>query len=176
MDHIAQQFAADAESLVLITCGISRSADIAPSDEAFVEPESEPSSFVVIGAVRSVGNVQGTVLEAKVPRVAVANSGALRESFETSIKPFLQTGARSGSSLRKRERAIAFFEHLRLSVDPAAHPAVDALENWCDYRRQFDLQARIHHWLHGWLAIHLPISIALVMLMFLHAWVAMKYW
>ena len=34
----------------------------------------------------------------------------------------------------------------------------------------------MHRWLHNWLIIHLPLSVALVILMFVHVWVALKYW
>jgi hypothetical protein len=38
-----------------------------------------------------------------------------------------------------------------------------------------DDQARIHFWLHNWLWIHLPLSIALIVLMFVHVFFALKY-
>jgi hypothetical protein len=68
------------------------------------------------------------------------------------------------------------FQDLRSHLDPAAHGAVDALEDLCFQRRQFDTQARIQFWLHNWLWVHLPLSAALIVLMFVHIWAALKFW
>jgi hypothetical protein len=61
-------------------------------------------------------------------------------------------------------------------VDPAAYETLDTLESLCDQRRQLDRQKQMHFWLHSWLAVHLPLSVALTILMIVHAWVAVKYW
>jgi len=37
------------------------------------------------------------------------------------------------------------------------------------------LQERLHRWLHGWLLVHIPISLALVILGVVHAVVALRY-
>jgi hypothetical protein len=34
----------------------------------------------------------------------------------------------------------------------------------------------MHRWLHGWLSIHLPLSMALLILLAAHVFVALKYW
>ena len=65
---------------------------------------------------------------------------------------------------------------LEARLDPAAHPAVDEIEDLCSQRRQFDLEARLHHWLHGWLLVHAPLSIMLFILLLVHIYVACKYW
>ncbi|MBA2585658.1 MAG: hypothetical protein H0U99_04155, partial [Chthoniobacterales bacterium] len=44
---------------------------------------------------------------------------------------------------------------------------------WCDERRMLDLQARLQHWLHGWLFVHVPISFLLLIMTFWHAWVTL---
>jgi hypothetical protein len=41
--------------------------------------------------------------------------------------------------------------------------------------RQFDRQERLHRWLHGWLLVHLPLSIVLIVLMLVHIYTALKY-
>ena len=52
---------------------------------------------------------------------------------------------------------------------------LERLADFCDQRRQFDLQARLHFWLHSWLAVHVAMSIGLILLMFVHAVLALKY-
>jgi hypothetical protein len=37
------------------------------------------------------------------------------------------------------------------------------------------LQTKLHHWLHGWLLIHVPFSFALLVFTFWHAYVTWVY-
>ena len=65
---------------------------------------------------------------------------------------------------------------LKTKLAPGAHETVDILESLCEQRRQLDRQAQMHFWLHSWLWLHLPLSVALVVLMLIHVWFALKYW
>jgi hypothetical protein len=174
IDYVSRQFASDAQRLVLAACGAERDSDEAP---AFATGEQdEGDAFVVIGAVRSVGNVRGKVLNTQARAARVANPQPFRAAFFETIKPYLEQGAKSGSLLKDRSRAASWFEELRGGAGPEGREVVEALANWCENRRQFDLQARLHRWLHGWLSIHLPLSAALLILLAAHVWVALKYW
>ena len=68
------------------------------------------------------------------------------------------------------------FRDLRLKLDPAAHLVVDALEDLCERRRQFDEQASLHAWLHGWILFHLSFSAVLLVLLVWHVATAILYW
>ena len=48
------------------------------------------------------------------------------------------------------------------------HPTLERLTAICEERRQMADQIRLHHWLHGWLFIHLPLSMALLVLTIVH--------
>jgi hypothetical protein len=100
----------------------------------------------------------------------------LRQKFDEVVAPYLLHGKRAKSTLAAAATAENFFRGLRDGLPPAMHATVDALEGFCTQRRQFDVQARLHRWLHGWLWVHLPLSAALVVLMFVHIYVALKYW
>jgi hypothetical protein len=178
IEHVSRQCVADAEELIAATCGREpQSAATLPAAMAAADaPEQAVSPFLVVGAMRTVGSVRGKVLQTHVPAAVVPNAELLRTTFQTTVRPFLKDGPRSNSPLQRAEAAKRLFEELRLRMDPAAHSAIAALENWCDSRRQFALQARLHWWLHAWLCVHLPLSIALVGLMFAHIFVAVKYW
>jgi hypothetical protein len=106
----------------------------------------------------------------------VPDSAVLQTAFSSTIRPYLLAGRKSGSSLANELQAGNFFAGLRSKLPAPAQFAVEHLEGLCDQRRQFVLQARLHAWLHGWLWVHLPLSVALVLLMFLHIFVAVKYW
>jgi hypothetical protein len=49
------------------------------------------------------------------------------------------------------------------------------IEALCQERRHYAEQERIHHWLHGWLLLHIPLSAALLVLGTLHAIVSLYY-
>ena len=178
--RIGQLTRQEARRLVEATCGPSDDerwrATAEDREPIHDEPGEATPAYVVVGAVRTAGRVQGNVLQTSVPSAPVPDSEALRVFFADEVLPYLESGGRSNSPLAHRHRAEAIFRDIRTQLDPRAHPTVDALASACDQRRQHDIQARLHGWLHGWLLIHLPLSLALVVLMFIHVYVAIKYW
>lgn len=107
---------------------------------------------------------------------ATANLELLQQAFASVIEPYLSTKPPSGCPLANGVRAANFFRGLRDQLPIGVHPTIDRLEIYCDQRRQFALQARLHFWLHNWLWVHLPLSAALVVLMIVHVVVAVKFW
>jgi len=103
----------------------------------------------------------------------LASSEPLLLGFASEIGPFLLGGGRH-EPLGDAAGASVYFSQLRSALEQETHPAVATLERYCDERRQFDRQLRLHRWLHGWLLVHLPLSIVLVVLVFVHAYVALK--
>ena len=174
IDHIAGLMSKDAERLVLATCG---PAEGESPIEAITE-EAERASGVVpltIGAVRSAGRVQGKVLMTRAAVTPVAGAEPLRVFFHETLNPYLKDGKKARSPLAQGSRAEAMFQTLRTRLPPEAHATLGILENLCEQRRQLDVQARLHFWLHNWLLIHLPLSAALLVLMIVHVFVALKY-
>jgi hypothetical protein len=164
----------DANRLVSATCGPL------PGEEPDEVEQREvaigaPVSHMTVGAVQTVGSVQGKVLVTKVARVAVPGSEPLRELFRSSIAPYLLEGRKARSPLALQNKADAVFRELKNKLNPGTHDAIDILKNLCDQRRQLDRQRRLHFWLHNWLIVHLPLSVALVFLMVVHIWVALKF-
>lgn len=174
--RIIGQYRDEAMRLVIATCGRASAVATMPT-EPDGEPEDaeESTHHLVVGAVRSAGRVSGKVLQTRVINQAVSGSEALRAFFETVAGPFLTPDGFARSPLRRRDRAESLFADLRTRLDPKAHPAVDAIENLCDQRRQLAEQDRLHTLLHNWLLVHLPLSVALIVLMFVHAFAALKY-
>jgi hypothetical protein len=106
----------------------------------------------------------------------VAGARTVWGFFRTVVEPYLVRGAAARSPLRVPHRAGELFGDLRARLDPAAHGCVDNLERLCEQRRQLDRQARLNAWMHNWLCLHLPLSVALVALMAVHVWAALRYW
>jgi hypothetical protein len=97
-----------------------------------------------------------------------------RESYRTAIRPFLDE-PHPDTELAKERKATVLFESLRRGLPAALHPAVGGLEGICEEERQLILQRRIYHWLHAWLLVHVPLSIALLVLGGVHAVLALRY-
>ena len=110
------------------------------------------------------------------PAEPIPGAELLRDFLRYSLVPYLLQGDRIDSPLRFPAGVASQFRDLRATLPPAARPVVDALETCCSQRRQLDEQRRLHFWLHSWLWLHLPLSVALIVVMFVHAWVALKYW
>ncbi len=180
--HISNLLLEEGNRLVMATCGVAVAGEDKPPQEVIEAREEEAlladaaaNTHYVVGAVRTVGNIQGKVLESRSAVAPVPNSEKLREFFNDVAAAYLKDGSKSGSQLAEEGQARVLFNDLRLALDTPAHNAVSALENLCDQRRQFDLQAKLHRRLHNWLWVHLPLSLALIVLMFVHIFQTMRY-
>ncbi|MGE3808144.1 MAG: hypothetical protein AB7K24_26070, partial [Gemmataceae bacterium] len=171
VDRVAGHMVREADRLIRMLCGKDEDS---PAEHADVEAEVE--DFVIIGAVRKVDQVQGRVVQTLVPGNPIEGREALRAFYNKRLRPYLLQGREGSTLFVSPMQSASLFTDLRNQVDPSAHAAVDSLEGLADQRRQFDLQRRMHYWLHNWLWLHLPLSIALVVLMFVHIWVALKFW
>ena len=60
-------------------------------------------------------------------------------------------------------------------MPPVLHSQIQELEVICDERRQLAQQKRLHHWLHGWLMVHVPLSMALLLLAIVHAIMSIRF-
>ena len=67
------------------------------------------------------------------------------------------------------------FANLRTLLPDVIHPIVADLESICEEKRELDHQIRLHRLLHGWLLIHLPLSLALLLIGAFHAVIALRY-
>jgi len=64
---------------------------------------------------------------------------------------------------------------LRTLLPAAGHAALEDLSDICDEARQLRRQELLHHWLHDWLLLHIPLSLALILLGAVHAVMALHY-
>ena len=108
---------------------------------------------------------------------AIATGGkgdALRTFHTAEVGPYLEHGRASKSVLHSaaRGRPVRRFGRAR----PDATATVRRLEELCAARRQYDAQVRIHGWLHNWQLIHMPLSVALCVVLVVHILTALKYW
>lgn len=100
----------------------------------------------------------------------------LREFHAEVLDPYLALGSRSRSPLSSHYQAEKLFQQLRISLPEEAHPALGQLDKLCELRHQWDRLSRYQTWLHNWMLIHVPISLAMTAMMCVHAWQALKLW
>ena len=100
---------------------------------------------------------------------------ALREFLDTQVLSYLR-GRRRHTGLTKSQLSDDTFRFVRLHVTQPYRGLVDQMQAWCDECRLLDLQTKLHHWLHAWLFIHIPLSFLLVLLTAWHAVVTLFYY
>lgn len=105
-----------------------------------------------------------------------AEEGApLRRFYLGEMRPFLENPRLRQAVLANPQQAAAAFDQLCTLLPPAVHATMKDLENICEEERQLRQQARLHHLLHEWLLVHIPLSLALLVLGAVHAWMALRY-
>ena len=127
----------------------------------------------VIGPPKgATGEAGGAVAVETDPSVLV-----LVEFLDEECLPYLEAARFRATRMRLGDKRSSddIFRLLRLNVSENFRGKVDELQGWCDDRRLMDLQTKLHHWLHGWLLIHVPFSFALLAFTFWHAYVTWVY-
>ena len=111
------------------------------------------------------------------PKKTIETEGqdALARLYVQRVMPYLRSERRNGFILADETVSTLAFETLRTATDPTIHDAVDDLASICAEARQQTRQARLHRWLHGWLLVHVPLSMALMALLAVHAVMALYY-
>lgn len=98
-----------------------------------------------------------------------------REVYLHKVRPYLENPERPDAELSDPLRSGETFEALRRLLAPQVHGVLDDLENICVEEQQLSRQIRIYRWLHAWLLVHVPLSIALLLLGAVHAVMALRY-
>jgi hypothetical protein len=99
----------------------------------------------------------------------------LRRFYLEEMRTFLQKPKKRGLRLGDAAKASGAFAGLRTLLPATAHSTLADLEDICEEARQLTRQERLHQWLHGWLLVHIPLSLALILLGAIHAVMALRY-
>jgi len=94
-------------------------------------------------------------------------AGEVRDFYVGAIRPYLLGGAVSG------ERPD--FRALMLRAPAEWRPRLERLQGLCEEARQLAHQQRLHRLLHGWLFVHVPLSMVLFVLVAIHVVAALRY-
>lgn len=165
IDSVVSQLQAEADELVAVVCGPLP----LPSPTAPAEPRG------------GGGRAPGEVIPRPTPRprpLSVApppGSSLLKDVYLRDIRSFLARDLSRDGRLATAAKATALFQHLRTALPLSLYETLNGLEAICEERRQLAQQKRLHYWLHGWLLVHVPLSMALVLLSAVHAVMALRY-
>jgi len=127
------------------------------------------SAAVSAGASSAVAQVTETVL------LGETESAPLKKFYLQEMRVFLERPEARGQRLGDADKAKLAFAGLKTLLPATAHAVLADLEGICDEARQLVRQERLHRWLHGWLLVHIPLSLTLMALGLIHAVVALKY-
>jgi hypothetical protein len=100
----------------------------------------------------------------------------LKQFLDQTALPYLAAPRGEKLLLGAQRVSDDQFRFLKISVGADLKAKVDQLQSWCDERRQFDLQTKLQHWLHGWLLVHIPFSVLLLVFTAWHVVAALFFY
>jgi hypothetical protein len=136
----------------------------------------------IVGRVTALASPLATAVPARVAiatdevaAITEADIAPLRTFYAREMRPFLEKPDARGHGLADPARARAMFEGLRTLLPQEVHESVNDLNEICEEERELRHQVRLHHWLHDWLLMHIPLSLALLLLATVHIVMALRY-
>ena len=152
--RIRQQLQAEAEQLVSLVSGGTTTG--------------RTSGFV--WGARPARSEQSQVIEMEAEAL-----DRFREVYNGTIRPFLVDPDGVKNACSSYEESTALFASLRMHVPESVHHLLADLENICEEERQLKRQKMMYRGLHAWLLVHVPLSLAFILLGGIHAVVALGY-
>ncbi|MGB9069350.1 MAG: hypothetical protein WCC21_12350 [Candidatus Acidiferrales bacterium] len=122
-----------------------------------------------------IAGADETIATAESASTAGGNAAPLVDFYRREMRPFLESRGKKHQLLSNPDRSRSTFEGLRMLLPLGLQDAAKRLEQVCDEERQLRRQSLLHHWLHGWLMLHIPLSFALLLLGVVHAITALRY-
>jgi hypothetical protein len=151
--HVRAQLREEADKLVASVCGPLEGQKAPETDDV-----EQPDAGVV------------TLVE-----IEHADRMRFREVYLHKVRPYFTDPEAPHAALADPRRSAEVFESLRRLLAVPVHGVLDDLQNICDEEQQLSRQIRIYRWLHAWLLVHVPLSIALLVLGGVHAVMALRY-
>jgi len=139
------------------------------------EDSQRAGGFSALRTMETTSGGPAVAAAAETVVLSEEESAPLRKFYLGEMRPFLEQPKSRGSRLGDADKAHRAFSGLRTLMPQAAQAAVQDLEDICDEARQLVRQERLHRLLHGWLLMHIPISLALILLGAVHAVMALRY-
>jgi hypothetical protein len=149
-----------------------------PHVRAQLRDEADQLAVAICGPLNEAETVaEQTTEQAQTVLVEIEHDDRerFREVYLHKVRPYLADPETPGAELADPRRSAETFQALRRLLAPPVHSVLDDLENICVEEQQLSRQIRIYRWLHAWLLVHVPLSIALLVLGAVHAVMALRY-
>lgn len=140
-----------------------------------VEEMQRAGGFTAMRPMSAAGSGAAVAAATETVLLSQEESAILRRFYLDEMRPFLEHPRKRGQRLANEDTSQSVFKHLRTLLPVAAQDPLDDLQNICEEARQLVRQERLHLWLHGWLLVHIPLSLALILLGAIHAVMALRY-
>ncbi len=167
--NVRRQLLAEADQLVEHLSG--------PLDAAEASAPAEAASAGLrAGGLKTAHstNVLATQIST-LPPIGLEEASPLRNFYLNELRPvLLQEGRMGGRRVRKGPSRLAF-QKLRKVLSPAGQESAEYLEDIYGEYQQLARQEQLHRLLHGWLLVHVPLSLALLLLGSVHAVMALRF-
>jgi hypothetical protein len=167
--EVSRQLTEDARRLITAVCEGAEEKLTAAENGAEVLGKQR------VGVARRVGTVVTTSLHPELTRPARISAPQLVLALTQEIEPYLRSGRSSSGFLGTSTKVGRYFDNLRQKSPAAVRSAIDQLETLCRRRSELARQERLQFWLDAWLLVHLPLSIALVVLLAGHVYLALRF-
>jgi hypothetical protein len=182
LGHVRGLLREEADSKVEALCGemgFANSREAATEQRAggftALRPIAASAAPLRTSAAVSAGASAAVAPAVEIVLLTEAESKPLRTFYVEEMRTFLESPKMRGQRLADEARASSVFANLKTVLPMTAHGALADLEDICDEARQLLRQERLHRWLHGWLLLHIPLSLALILLGGLHSVMALRW-
>lgn len=178
--HIRSLLREEADRAVEAVCGNLGLANSSPEETqragGFTALRPIAATAVPLRTSAAVSAGASAAVAAAPERILLSKeqSAALRTFYLGEMRAFLER-PKSSNRLADVAAASGSFAALRTLLPAVAHVTLSDLEDICDEARQLTRQEQLHRWLHGWLLVHIPLSLALILLGAVHAVMALRY-
>jgi hypothetical protein len=126
-------------------------------------------------AAVSAGASAAVAAAAEIILLSEEEGAPLRRFYVKEMRPFLEHPKQHGQRLGDEGKSSGAFSALGTLLPAAASAVLADLRDICDEARQLTRQERLHRWMHGWLLLHIPLSLGLILLGAIHAVTALRY-
>ncbi|MGB6598085.1 MAG: hypothetical protein WBE70_13285 [Candidatus Acidiferrum sp.] len=144
-------------------------------DRSAREDVQRAGGFTAARAMATMGSGAAVAAAAETAVLSEEERAPLRKFYLKEMRPVLEQPKKHGARLGDADKAQAAFAGLRTLMPESTHATLQDLEDICDEARQLVRQEQLHHLLHGWLLVHIPLSLALILLGAVHAVMALRY-
>lgn len=116
-----------------------------------------------------------TPVKVKEPNPLPEGSEDFKNHYLKNIRPLFETTIKIKKVLRTQLQIQELLEAVSTTVPEHFHQVLRDILPLLEEKRQLEVQKTLHHWMHGWLFVHVPVSYAFLILTIIHAVTALWY-